>query len=180
MENITNTPSKSYLQYGVLYALAMILSFVVVYTLNIDLVENPWIGTLSSVFSYLFFPILFIYLGVSIYKKSNLGFLSFGEALKVGVTIAFIGGLLFAVFNVIFNLIFPEFLGEILNQTRQIMLKQNPNLTSEQVEMGIAMAKKFSSPWFSFPVTLLMFSFIGLIYSLIIGAIVKKDKPQFS
>jgi len=40
------------------------------------------------------------------------------------------------------------------------------------------MSKKFMNPVFSIPLTILMFAFIGLIYSLIIGAIVKKDAYQ--
>jgi hypothetical protein len=40
------------------------------------------------------------------------------------------------------------------------------------------MARKFMNPLIVFPVTLVMFSFIGLFYSLIVGAIVKNEKPQ--
>jgi hypothetical protein len=58
------------------------------------------------------------------------------------------------------------------------MLEQNPQMTNEQVEMAISMTKKFSAPWFSFPITIAVFSFLGLIYSLIIGMIVKNDNPQ--
>ena len=178
MEN-KKSASKSNVEYGVSYGLAMILSFVLIYALGVSPIENPMIGRISSLSSYFFFPVIFIYLGIKSYKKNNFGFASLSECLKTGVTIVFIAALLFAIFNTIFNLIFPEFLDEILDQTRQVMLKQNPNLTSEQMEMALSITKKFSSPIFSVPVTLLMFSFLGLIYSLIIGLIFKKDKSQF-
>ena len=100
--------------------------------------------------------------------------------MKTGVSSAFIAAFLFAIFNLVFNLIFPEFLDEILGHTRQIMLKQNPNMTEDQIETAISITKKFSSPLFSVPTTLLTFSFLGLIYSLIIGLIVKKDHNQFA
>jgi hypothetical protein len=178
MENQKST-SKPHFEYGLFYGLAMILSFVIVYSLNIDPLENPIVGTITSVFSYLFFPILFIYLSITLFKKNNNGFASLGECLKTGVGVAFIGALLFSIFNVVFNYIFPEYMEEILSQTRRIMLKQNPSMTSEQVETAISITKKFSSPLFSIPITLLMFSLLGLFYSLIIGLIVKKDRPQF-
>lgn len=178
MENQKPT-SKPHLEFGLFYGLAMIVSFVIIYTLNIDPIENPLIGTLTSLFSYLIFPVIFIYFGLMAFKKNNQGFASLGECLKTGVAIAFLGALLFSVFNTVFNYIFPEYLAEILSQTRRIMLKQNPNLTSDQLETAIAMAKKFSSPIFSVPITLLMLSFLGLIYSVIIGLIVRKDRPQF-
>jgi hypothetical protein len=58
------------------------------------------------------------------------------------------------------------------------MLAKNPDMTSEQMEMGLSMVKKFMNPLIVLPVTLAMYSFFGLIYSLIIGAIVKNDKKQ--
>ena len=58
------------------------------------------------------------------------------------------------------------------------MIQKSPELTSEQLEVAMVWTKKFMNPMIAVPTTLLMFSFMGLIYSLIIGAIVKKDKPQ--
>ena len=178
MEN-QKTTSKSYIEFGLFYGLAMILAFVVIYTMNINPFENPMIGRISTLLSYFFFPVLFIFLGISAFKKKNDGFASLGECLKTGVTIAFVGAIMLALFNVAFNLIFPEYINEVLSQTKRIMLEQNPKMTSDQVDVAIGITKKFSSPLFSVPITLLMFSFLGLIYSLIIGLIVKKDRPQF-
>jgi uncharacterized protein YybS (DUF2232 family) len=106
------------------------------------------------------------------------GFISLGECMKIGVSICLIAGLLYALFSVAFNLMFPDFLEEVLKKTRQVMLQQNPTMTSEQLEMAMSMTKKFTSPMLVVPVTVVMFSFIGLIYSLIIGLIVKNDRPQ--
>ena len=113
------------------------------------------------------------------YKKNlNNGFISFGECLKIGVTICLIAGLIYGVFSAVFNMIFPEFIEDLMKKTRQVMLKQNPTMTSAQVEMAISMTKKFMSPAIVIPVTIAMYSFMGLIYSLIIGAFVKNDNPQ--
>lgn len=62
--------------------------------------------------------------------------------------------------------------------TKEGMLKQNPNITSKEMEIGLAMMKKFMNPLIVFPVTIAMYSFIGLLYSLIVGAIVKNANPQ--
>ncbi|MES2813119.1 MAG: DUF4199 domain-containing protein [Bacteroidota bacterium] len=177
----TKTSTKKFgLDNGIYYGLAMILSFVVIYVLNIDLVENPYIGTISSVLSYFVFPIAFIWLAVNSFKKNNAGFASLGECIKTGVTVAFVASILLALFTLVFNLVFPEYLDEMMEQTRKIMMKQNPNLTSEQVEAALTMTKKFSSPVFSLPITIVFLTFLGFIYSLIIGALTKKERPQFS
>lgn len=177
MENSVK-PSKSYLQFGVIYGVIMILIFVLIYALGIDPIKEKTIGLTQSVLSNLILPLLFIYLGCESFKKSNGGYASFVECLKVGVSIAFVAGLIFAIFNLIFNYVFPEYGADMLKSQRDVMIEQNPNLTGEQVDMGLSIAKKMMSPIFAFPLILVMFSFFGLIYSLIIGLIVKKDNPQ--
>lgn len=175
----TVSPTKSGLQYGVLFGIIMIFEFVVSYVLDIDPIENRSIGIVMNVFNYLIFPILFIYLGCTNYKnKMNSGFITFGECLKIGVSICALAGLLYGLFSSAFGLIFPEFIDDILRKSRSAMLSEDPNMSSEQVEMGLSMIKKFMNPAIAIPFTIAMYAFLGLIYSLIIGAITKKENPQ--
>ena len=102
----------------------------------------------------------------------------FGECLKIGVLICVLAALIYGVFGAIFNALVPEFMEEILRKSRNVMMEQNPSMTQEQVDMAISWTEKFMNPLISIPFTLLMYAFIGLIYSLIVGAIVKKDSPQ--
>ena len=175
----TISPTKSALQFGVLFGILMILELVVSYVLNVDPTSNKSFGILLNLFNFLIFPVGFILLGCLNYKnKLNSGFISFGESLKIGVSVCVLAGLLYAVFAAVFNMIFPDFAEELLRKTRDVMVQQNPNMTSEQLEMALTWTKKFMSPAFSIPVTIIMYAFIGLIYSLIIGAIIKKDSTQ--
>jgi len=73
---------------------------------------------------------------------------------------------------------FPEFINEMISISKDEMLKQTPNISSKDMEVGIAMMKKFMNPLIVLPVTLAMYSFFGLIYSMIVGAIVKNENPQ--
>ena len=90
----------------------------------------------------------------------------------------FVGALIFVLFNSIFNFLFPEYLELIIGQTKRILIKEQPTMTDEQVNMAVEMTRKFSSPLISIPFTLIIFSFLGLLYSCVIGLIVKKDNPQ--
>lgn len=173
------SPSKSALQYGALFGVLMVLEFVIVYVMDIDPISNPTTGIVINTLNYLIFTVSIITFGSVNFKKNlNNGFVSFGECLKIGVTICLIAGLIYGVFSAVFNMIFPEFVEEIMKKTRQVMLQQNPNMTSEQAEMAISMTKKFMNPAIVIPATVAMFSFIGLIYSLIIGAFVKNENPH--
>ena len=177
MEN-TTSPAKSSIQLGVLFGIIMILELVISFVLDINPATNKAYGICINLLNYLIIPIGLIYVGCTNYKnKINSGFISLGECLKTGVTICVIAALLYAVFSAVFNMIFPEFVAKMLNDAKEAMLQQNPDMPAEQMEMGLSMAKKFMNPVFSIPITVIMFAFIGLIYSLILGAIVKKERP---
>jgi hypothetical protein len=174
----TISPSKSALQFGVLFGIIMILELVVSFVFDINPATNKGYGIFINVLNFLILPVTLILVGCNNYKnKLNSGFISFGEALKIGVTICVIAALLYAVFSAVFNMIFPEFAEEMLRNAKQAMLLQNPDMPKEQMEMGLSWAKKFMNPAIAIPFTVAMYAFIGLIYSLIIGAIVKKERP---
>jgi uncharacterized spore protein YtfJ len=178
MENSVS-PAKSGILYGVLFGVIMILEFVIMYLIGMRSLVDTLFGTIVNIANYLVLPIVFIYIGCTNYRKNfNKGFITFGECLKVGVSIAFIAAIIYALFSVIFNFIFPEFIDEMISITKESMLKKSPEMTTEQLEMGLSMVKKFSNPLIVFPFTLAMYSFLGLIYSLLVGAIVKNEKPQ--
>ena len=178
MEKNTS-PAKSGISFGVLFGVLMVLEFVIMYVIGMKSLINSSAGTIVNVANYLILPILFIFLGCSNYKnKINNGLITFSECLKIGVSITFIAAFIYAVFNVIFNLIFPEFINEMISISREAILAKNPTMTSEQLEMGLSITKKFMNPFIVFPATLAMYSFFGLLYSLIIGAILKNDNPQ--
>jgi len=173
------SPGKSGLVYGVLFGVIMVLEFVIMYIIGMRSLVGTSAGVIVNIANYLILPLLFIYLGCINYKKNlNNGFITFGECLKVGVSITFIAGLVYGIFNIVFNFIFPDFINEMISISKDAMIKQNPNMASSDMETGLAMMKKFMNPLIVFPVTIAMYSFIGLIYSLIVGAIVKNQNPQ--
>lgn len=178
MENNVS-PAKSGVLYGVLFGVIMVLEFVIMYLVGMKSLVNTSVGTIVNISNYILLPLLFIYLGCTNYKKNiNNGFITLSESLKTGVSITFIAALVYAVFNIIFNYIFPEFIDEMISITKEGMLAKDPNMSSEQLEMGLSMVKKFMNPLIVLPVTLVMYSFFGLLYSLIVGVVIKNEKPQ--
>lgn len=178
MENNVS-PVKSALPLGILFGIIMVLELVISYVFKIDPISAPAYGTIINVLNYLVLPAVLIFLASTNYKnKMNNGFISFGTVLKIGVVVCILAALVYSIFNAVFSQLFPEYFEEMLNKAAILIREKNPQLTEEQVEASISMSKKFMNPVFSIPLTILMFAFIGLIYSLIIGAIVKKDAYQ--
>lgn len=178
MENNTAlTPAKSAVQYGVIFGIIMVLEFVIGYVMDFDPISDPWFGTLINFLNYLILPVALIIIGIKHFKQHHAGFISLSQCLKIGVIICIIAGLIYALFFSLFITIFPEFVDDLISKTRSVMLKTE-GMTDEGMEMALSWTRKFMSPMFAIPATLLMFAFIGLVYGLIIGAIMKNKKPE--
>lgn len=174
-ENIS--PAKVAVSYGVVFGVIMILEFVIAYTLNVDPITYPWYGVTTQLLNFLVLPLLFILLACSQFKKLNMGYGSFGQCLKAGVTVMVIASALASIFTALFYIIFPEAKAKILEMTKEITVKQSPNVPAEQLKMSMEWVELSMEPYINIPFTILMFTVIGLIYSLIIAAIIKKDNP---
>ena len=70
------------------------------------------------------------------------------------------------------------YMASVPNGDSFLELIDENNMTEEQVDMAIGVTRKFMSPFIAIPSTIAIYAFIGLLYSLIIGAIVKKDRNQ--
>ncbi|HPW97310.1 MAG TPA: DUF4199 domain-containing protein [Flavobacterium sp.] len=175
MENQTS-PAKSALSYGLFFGLIMGIELILGYVLNIDPQTNSTYGIAINVLNYLALPFIFIYIACNNYKnKLNNGFITFGQCLKIGVLVCVIAALVYGVFYTIFQLFVPEYFNGMLDKMDKILRDKNAEMTQEQIDMAISMTKKFMSPAIAVPITIAIFAFVGLLHSLLVGAIVKKD-----
>lgn len=175
---LENRPSlaKSTLPYGIAFGVIMILELVVTVALDID-AENRAAGMVMSLCNYVILPLLFIALACSNYKnKLNGGYISFSECIKAGVAVCVIAGLISGLGTAVIYAVSPEIKTELLEKTK-IALAKNPGMTSEIMEQSIAMSEVFMRPYVLIPFMILVYAFIGLIMSLIVGAIIRKDNP---
>ena len=171
MEAQKITPGKFAMNYGLILGLVMIIIGVVTYVTGLALKLVQWPQWLY----YVIFPITVIY-AISQYKKNNGNLLSLGEAIKIGVIIGVISGLVYAIYILIFNYIIdPEFMDLIMEATRDKML-ENPNMTEEIVDQSLAMMEKFMNPLVGSSVWIALSAFFGLLYSLIGGLVMKKEQ----
>jgi hypothetical protein len=181
---------KSAVFYGLLFGVLMIIEFLVLYKLDVDGVKNPNLGILISLMNYVAFPVIFIFLAISTFKnKYNEGYVSFSEVLRIGTATTVIAALVYSVFNLIFNYMFPEFVDQTIEKMREIALHQRNSMLSqgamedevasvENIEDQLVKTKEWMGSFYSIPSTIVIYAIIGIITSLILGAFTKKDKPQ--
>lgn len=173
MENNTPSVSKFALPNGAILGILLIVIVVIMYVTGMLYEGTQW----PMYIYYLIYP-FFIGYCIYVYRAKNGGFLKLSQALKVGIAIAAISGLVYAIYNVIFAYVIePGFAERMLDVARDNMLEQNPNMTDEQLEMGLSIAEKMSNPLLGGAFFIVMSVFFGFIYSLISGLIFKRENP---
>jgi len=146
----------------------------VIYSLILYMTNLMFITALGYV-SYLIM-IGGIVLAIKNYREQEQGFINYGRAVGVGMlTIAF-AAIIVAIFvYLLYTIIDPGLIEKSLEVARNKMAAKN--LSDDQIETAINITKKFMTPGFLVISTILGNAFMGLIFSLVIAAFMKKEKP---
>jgi len=113
------------------------------------------------------------------YRKSNEGFLSLGEALKMGIGIALVSALIGIVYTqILINVLDPDTMQKQMELSMETLKAENPEIPQEALETARSMQEKMSSPLILTAIQIVFALFFGFIISLIGGLIVKKSRPE--
>ena len=176
MENQEITPKQIMLNNGLMLGFASILISVVVYAIGKTYDPHWSVSVISTAIT-----IVIVILGIKKIKEINGGFLSLSEALKTGLGITLISGLIYAAYNLIFiNFIEPEFFTRMLEVQQQKMVETYPNFSDEQLEASMEMARKMSGPFISSAFIIVGSLFFGFVIALIGGLIMKKTDEEIT
>ncbi|WP_282068368.1 DUF4199 domain-containing protein [Olleya namhaensis] len=169
MENENTSIKPIATNYGLYYALFSIAIIIILYATKME--KNIVIGTINVLGTIAVFV-----LAIIAYKKSNNNYLSLGQALKVGLGTAALGGILIAIYTYLHYIyIQPEFI-EVMREIQVVELqKQAESMSSEDADMAMGMLDFFSSPGFISTVSLIGSLIFGLIVSLITGLVLKSE-----
>lgn len=170
MEEKTST-ARVALKYGVLGAVvAMVYSTI----LNVSgLGQNTWLASASYIFM-----IVAIFLGMKEFREKNQGFISYGEGLGLGSLLSAVLGVLSAAFNLFYiQFIDNSVLGQGLDRIREDMERQGKD--DAQIEQALEVTQKLMSPGIMFVSVVVVTLISGFVISLIVAAILRKEKPVF-
>ena len=174
MENQQTSTKQIMLNFGLYSGIAAIIISAINYAIGNIYDPHWWVAVASSIVA-----IALIVLGIKNVKELNDGYLTIGEAIKTGLGIAVIGGIISVIYTFIFtSYIEPDFYVQMGEVAQQKLLDEYPNFTDEQLESAQAMASKFTNPTMTAAFGLMGSLFFGFIVSLIAGAIMKKKNPE--
>jgi len=162
------------MQFGLMLGIVLIGISLIFYILHADLQSK-----LPQILSYgLMVAVLII--GIRSYRDQDLkGQISYGKSLGTGTLIALFGSVITAFYTYIFfHFIDPSMVDRILELSQQKMAERG-GMTDEQVEMALNMSRKFMTPGWMFTFTILSYTFVGFVMSLIASAFLKRttDNP---
>ena len=166
------------LRNGILLGLASVAFTVLLYVTDFLYTDN----TLLAIITWLIniaISVVFIVIAVEQYKKANEGFLSIGEAIKVGVLVAVIAGVIGAIYQVIYaTIIDPDYYDKVVEVAMKKMSAM-ANFNEEQLEeFQDKMYANKPSIASSFSLSIVFSAIGGLIISAIVVAIKKKERPM--
>ncbi|MGW8122349.1 DUF4199 domain-containing protein [Roseivirga echinicomitans] len=111
------------------------------------------------------------------YKESNGNIMSFGKGFSLLMTVAFIGGLIRGVASYVYYMVDPAYLDFMKEAQQNSPFGPAPDQPGvEGMEAIMAFA---SSPEFLAVMSLIAAIFAGLIFGLIISAIMKNEEDEF-
>ncbi|WP_420602155.1 DUF4199 domain-containing protein [Flagellimonas sp.] len=172
MEENQPKTGKFSLNYGLILGGISLIFGIMLYTQDMHTSQSPVIMIIGLVLAA-----VVTYLGISNFRKANEGYLSLGQALKIGAGIALISAIIAIAYNyALVNYIDPDAPSKIMDARLGPALESG-EITQEQFNVQKEQSIKFW--WMGYPFILIINILIGLVLGLISGLILKKAKPAY-
>lgn len=170
-------PAKYGVFLGLIFGGILILEFLVFYYIGIKTLTSKQgliFKSIVDILNLTFIPILLIYLACSPYKKYNLDTFSVRGCLKIGVSIALIASLLYALFFSAFVTFVPSYVEELVVFAKETAYSKTPKISAEEIKKVSEAVRISLKPTFIIPITIAIYTFTGLMYSLLVGVFLKR------
>ena len=172
MEETQPKTGKFSLNYGLILGGISVVFGLMLYSMDAHYTQDPATTIIS----------ILIMVGITAwaifnFRKANGGYLSLGQALKIGAGIALIAGIIGVLYTILLaNVIDPDFAAKVMDN-RLADAAASGDLTPEQIQQQKEMGIKFF--WMGYPFIIIINILIGLVIGLVAGLILKKEKPAY-
>ncbi|MEN8799266.1 MAG: DUF4199 domain-containing protein, partial [Flavobacteriaceae bacterium] len=145
---------------------------IMLYTMDAHTSQDP----ANTVISIVIMVAVIIW-GIISFKKANSGFLSIGEAAKLGAGIALVAGIIGVIYTMVMaNVIDTDFALKIA-EVQKAKAETDGVMTPEQIQQQYDGTINYF--WISYPIILIFNIIAGLVIGVIGGLILKKSKPTY-
>jgi hypothetical protein len=172
MEENQPKTGKYSLNFGLILGVISVVFAIMLYSMDAHTSQDPSNTVISVVIM-----IGVIIWGIISYRKANEGFLTLGEALKLGAGIAVVAGIIGVLYTILLaNVLDPEFAVKIA-ENQKAAGEAAGVMSTEQLQQQYDGTVNYF--WISYPIILIFNIIAGLVIGLIGGLILKKAKPDY-
>ncbi len=172
MEDNQPKTGKFSLNYGLILGAIGVVFGIMLYSMDAHTSQDPSNTAISIVIM-----VAVIIWGIISYRKANNGFLTLGEALKLGAGIALVSGIITVIYTLLMvNVLDTEFAVKIA-EGQKAANEAAGVLTDAQIQQQYDGTINFF--WITYPFILIFNIIAGLVIGLIGGLILKKAKPDY-
>jgi hypothetical protein len=171
MEQSVPSSAKIAIKWSLIYIL---IAIVITYGIEIARLD------INSPVKYITYLALlaFLFLAQKEHKDKLGGYIKFGDAFVTALLYGVFAGILTGIFVYVYlTFLSPEIFAKTLDEQRDAMAAKG-NLSSEQIDQGIEIAKKYGVIIGSFG-TLVFYTILGVIFGLIGAAVFKKERSAY-
>ena len=163
--------AKLALKWGAITGVASILLSTLLYLT--DQTGNQGVASLI----YLI-PIAGLVLAMREYKQLNDNYMSYGEGLGLGALVGAVSGLLSSTYSVIYMTFIDS---TVMQRTMDKMREkyEEQGMDDAQIDKIMEMSQSFQSPGLLFIFGVLGTIFLSVVFSLVIAAVLRRNKPVF-
>lgn len=173
MEEKVRTTTTQGLYFGLITGAGLIIFSLILF------IAGVYMNKAVSSISYLVLIAGMVYGTLDFRKTYANGFLSYGKAFSVCFKIGLFASLVAAVYAFIFaQFIYPGYIGELLEQSREQVLKSNPEMGDEQLEIAMEWTAKFTTPVMLMVLGFIMNTIGSAVIALLAALFLKKEDPS--
>ncbi|MCE7069371.1 MULTISPECIES: DUF4199 domain-containing protein [Dyadobacter] len=159
------------LKYGVLASVVIMIYSTIINIAGLS--QNKMLSSLSFVFM-----VVAIVLAMKNFREKNRGYMTYGEGLGLGTLVSAVMGLLSSAFSMFYmQFIDNTLLTQGMDQVREDMERRG--LDDSQIDQAMELSQKVMSPGVVFAIGVFGYIVMGLIISLVVAAIIRREKPVF-
>ena len=156
-------------RFGAIAAGIGIVFSLMLYFMDMTYDQSPVIKTIQTLI-----PVAVAVVAILTFKKDNVGLLALKQAIKIGVGVFLIAGIIGLIYLAIFiNFLEPDFVSNTAQLQAEAMREAMPELDESIIQKQQENTEKFF--FVSFPIILIVNVIIGLVVGLVTGLIAKKS-----
>ncbi|MGB5359148.1 MAG: DUF4199 domain-containing protein [Eudoraea sp.] len=172
MEENQPKTGKFSLNYGLILGVILLVFSIMLYSMDAHYSQDP-----SNTVITILIMVGVIIWGIFNFRKANGGFLTLGEALKLGAGIGLVAAIIAVIYTLFLsNVLDPDFAVKIAETTKAAS-EAGGQLSDAQIQQQYDGTINYF--WITYPFILIFYIIAGLIIGLIGGLILKKAKPDY-